>query len=312
MSRSALPRVVSTVAALVAVACLSTTACGSGTPSSADAGRRSTTSSSAESDPTTDPTTGGTGPTSAPPPTETTTTTAPPPPPKSAVAPVFPPSPTPPRPVDAATPVRIHTLGDSTAFSIGWGVARAAGASGLATATVDARTSTGLTRNDYFDWPAHLLGLVVAPPEVAVVSFGANDSQPLTRPDSSVVAFDAPGWREEYGRRVEGVMTLLTGLGVRVYWVGQPIARDPGYTDRMRVLDDVYRDVVGRFPDATYVDATYWLSDDAGGYTDVLPGPDGAPVGIRDDDGIHLSTSGGDFLGAVVLNQILADHGVAR
>lgn len=67
--------------------------------------------------------------------------------------------------------MEFRTLGDWTAFSIGWGVAGAAGASGLATATVDARTSTGLTRNDYFDWPAHLLTLVLAPPEVAVISF---------------------------------------------------------------------------------------------------------------------------------------------
>ncbi len=101
------------------------------------------------------------------------------------------------------------------------------------------------------------------------------------------------------------------GLGTRVYWVGQPIARDPAYSDRMRVLDDVYRDVVGRYPGATYVDATYWVSDDAGAYTDALPGPDGAPVAIRDDDGIHLSTEGGNYVGSVVLNQILADHGVA-
>lgn len=246
------------------------------------------------------------------PPSTSTSTTTTAPVPKSAVAPTFPPASDPPRTVDATTPVRIHTLGDSTAFSIGWGVAGAAGASGLATATVDARTSTGLTRNDYFDWPAHLLTLVLAPPEVAVISFGANDSQPLVRPDGSVVEFGAPGWTEEYERRIDGVLALLTGLGTRVYWVGQPVARDPAYTARMEVLDAAYRAVVARYPGATYVDATHWLTDDAGAYTETLPGPDGQPVELRNADGIHLSTAGGDYLGAVVLNRILADYGVAR
>jgi len=243
---------------------------------------------------------------------EPTTTTAPPPPPKTAVAPAFPPSPTPPRPIDVTTPLTIHTFGDSTAFTLGWGVTGAIAPTGLGRVTIDARTSTGLTRSDYFDWPTHLLPLLLAPPEVAVVSFGANDSQPLVRPDGSVVAFGAPGWSEEYARRVDGVMQLLVAAGTRVYWVGQPIARDPAYADRMRILNDVYRDVVGRYPGATYIDAWHWLSDDAGAYTDTLPGADGAPVPLRSEDGIHLSEAGGDFLGAIVANMVLADHGIAR
>ena len=241
----------------------------------------------------------------------TTTTSAPRP--KSLVPPVFPAATAPPRLPDAAAPVTILTLGDSTAFPLGWGVRRAAEASGLAVATTDSRTSTGLSRPDFFDWPTTLFSLLQVPPEVAVVSFGANDAQNLTFTDGrSGIVFGEPAWFEEYTRRVDGVMKLLSSLGVKVYWVGQPLARDPGYTDRMRQLDDVYRSVVATYPGATYIDCWYWISDDAGNYSDTLPDINGVPVVVRTDDGIHLNTAGGDFMGAVVVNQVLADYGVQR
>lgn len=248
------------------------------------------------------------------PPTTTTTeppTTTVPPRPKSLIPPVVPASTSPPRPVDVATPVSVLTFGDSTAYPLGWGVRRAADASGLAVATTDFRTSTGLSRPDFFDWPTTLFSLLQTPPEVAVVSFGANDAQNLTFTDGrSGIVFGEPAWFEEYTRRVDGVMQLLTASGVRVYWVGQPLARDPAYTDRMRQLNDVYRSVVETYPGATYVDCWYWMSDDAGNYTDTLPDAAGLPVVVRTDDGIHLNTAGGDFMGAVVVNQLLADYGV--
>lgn len=246
----------------------------------------------------------------------TTTTTTPPTtlPPKRAVPPSFPVSPTPARVPTPEARLRVLTLGDSTAFTIGHAVKNQGEAVSLLDAGVDARTSTGVTRNDFFDWPLHLLTLLTqqAPPEVAVVSFGANDSQPIRRPDGTPIAFGAPGWREEYLARVDGIVGQLRSVGARVYWVGQPRARDQGYSERMALLNGVYQEVADRYPDVTYLDAWYWLTDDAGEYTDTLPGPDGVPVPLRTSDGIHLSPEGGAYLGGIILNQMLADHGIAR
>jgi uncharacterized protein len=301
------------VALLLAAAALAT-ACSSGDETSAPTaevrpGSTDEAVSTTEAPEVTRPPTSATSTTST---TPTTTTTTPPAPPKSTVPPVFAPSAAPPRPVDASAPLDVFVLGDSTAFSLGWGVKKAGEPTGLVTARIDARTSTGLTRRDYFDWPFYILAIMATPPEVAVVSFGANDSQPLQLEDGSYLAYAGPGWREEYARRVDSVMRQLTEGGVRVYWVGQPIARDPAYSERMALLNSVYAEVVAAYPGATYVDAWHWLSDDAGAYTDTLPDGAGAPVQVRTDDGIHLNTAGGDYLGGVVVNRVLADYGVGR
>ena len=64
------------------------------------------------------------------------------------------------------------------AAEVGEALVRVAGETGVMAPTLDARVSTGLTRPDYFDWPAHLVNIVeTQAPEVMVVMFGANDAQ---------------------------------------------------------------------------------------------------------------------------------------
>jgi hypothetical protein len=107
------------------------------------------------------------------------------------------------------------------------------------------------------------------------------------------------------------MLAVLGSRGVRVYWLGQPIARDPAYSATMALLNGVYADVVSRHPNAVYIDTWTYLSDDAGNYTDSLPGPDGAPVVLRNEDGIHLNVAGGTLVARVVLAHLAADYELA-
>jgi hypothetical protein len=216
-----------------------------------------------------------------------------------------PPTTVPPRVPTAATPLRLWIIGDSMAQVFGQSLVNASVDSGVVAATLDYRISTGLTRPDYFDWPAEVADrLPTLDPEIVVAMFGANDAQGLIL-DGAAVPYGTPGWRTEYARRVGALMDQLTAGGRPVLWVSQPPMRSASFSEKMRDLDEIYRHEARRRPAVTFVDSTPVLGDDAGAWTPYLPGSNGHTL-ARQADGIHLSRAGGDRLADVVLGRIRA------
>jgi hypothetical protein len=206
-----------------------------------------------------------------------------------------------------ADPLRIRVVGDSMAQVSGQSLITMAAATGVARAVLDFRFSSGLTRPDFFDWPAHLAGLLAgrAPPEALVVFFGANDAQGMET-SHGVLRFGTSAWDAEYSARVDAVMRQLTAAGARVYWVGQPIARSSTYSDRMARLDAIYRTQAARHPGVTYVDSWPLFTTPDGHYSAYLQTGSGLTL-MRQADGIHLTRAGGDRLARVVLTAIRQD-----
>jgi hypothetical protein len=226
--------------------------------------------------------------------------------------PVFPMRQPPLATVSAADPLVVWTLGDSTAQALGKLLeSDLAEVPGVDTRTVY-KNSTGLTRQDFYDWPAALPAyLAQGAPDVVVLSMGDNDAQAL-KPLGSGTFVDVgePGWLEEYQRRLTGFVDQLAAAGARVYLVGQPPMRDPTFAGRIAVVDQAYRNVAAADPEVTYISSKALLGDDRGAYTDTLPGTGGAAVTVRDSDGIHLSLEGARWLARVVGRRVLADYGV--
>jgi len=216
------------------------------------------------------------------------------------------------RAASETAPLRVWVLGDSTAQALGQLLENDV----KDLPTVQARTiyknSSGLTRQDFYDWPAALPAyLAEGAPDAVVLSMGDNDAQPL-QPEGSTEFVDvgAPAWITEYTRRLTAFVGQLTAAGSRVYLVGQPVMRDGTFDSRIAVVDSAYRAVAAANPDVTYIDSRALLSDDAGGYTDRLPGAGGQAVQVRNSDGIHLSLEGARWLAKVVGRQVGADYGV--
>ena len=228
-----------------------------------------------------------------------------------AAPPTFPLRTPPVRAVSDADPLTLWTVGDSTAQ--GLGQLLAADFDDVATVTTRTvhRNSSGLTRADFYDWPAALPGVLAeGPPDAIVLSMGDNDAQPLQPEGSSTfVDVGSPEWFAEYHRRLEAFVTLMTDAGVRVYLVGQPTMRDPAFDARISEVDRAYRELAAADPGLTYVDSEALLGDEAGGYTDTLPRGD-TPVQVRSDDGIHLSFEGARWMATVVGRLVAADYGV--
>lgn len=229
--------------------------------------------------------------------------------PSSSPGPTSRPSPTPTalRTPTRADPLQIAIVGDSMAQVSGQSLIRLAEDLGAARAELDFRFSSGLTRPDFFDWPAHLAELAAArrPPEAYVVFFGANDAQGMVS-DGAVLRYGSAAWDRAYAGRVDAVMAQLTAAGAWVYWVGQPVARPSSYSARMAHLDALYRAAAARHPGVRYVDSWPLFLDSHGRYSAYLETRDGLVL-MRQADGIHLSRAGGDRLAAAILATLRLD-----
>jgi hypothetical protein len=195
----------------------------------------------------------------------------------------------------AEEPLRLWVGGDSMTREFGQALVDRAAATGVVDATHHVEMASGLTRPDYFDWPEALADDVEEhDPEIVVAMFGVNDAQGIVLEDGTAVQeVGDPRWAPEYRRRAGALMDQLREDGRLVVWVSQPPMRDPGYDARLAIVDQAAADEAASRPWVTVVDAGAALADSAGAYAETLPDPAGAPVDLRQDDGIHLTTAGG-------------------
>jgi hypothetical protein len=203
-----------------------------------------------------------------------------------------------------ADPLRVLIIGDSTLDAVGSSVLRDLGATGVTDGVLDYRVSTGLSRPDFFDWPAHLRR--VRPqldPEIVVIMLGANDAQPFVI-GSDVEEFATERWLETYRARVASLLDELTAEGDWVVWIGQPVMRRDDFDARMQILNQVYAEQAARYPTVVYIDSRSILSDGSGAYAAYLPDASGSRTLVRRSDGIHLTPEGGDLLSPTVIAAI--------
>ena len=209
----------------------------------------------------------------------------------------------------ATDPLRVYIGGDSIVRDAGESFLRFAADDPLLSTTMHYEIATGLTRPDFYDWPAALVADAEAlAPEVMFIMFGGNDAQGIVGPDGTVHdTVDSPGWRAEYGRRVEIVMDSLRAEDRLILWIGMPPVRSPGFQGRVDVLNEIYETAAEDRPWVRFVDLSTVLGDADGAYVERLPGVDGA---LRQSDGIHLARPGADHQARhmlTVLREALAE-----
>ena len=203
------------------------------------------------------------------------------------------PSATAPPPPSAAHPLRVFLAGDSVGEDVGLALQQLADRSKVVSLDNAARISTGLTRPDYFDWPARLQQALAAsqPPQAVVVMVGGNDAQPILTPHGPA-GFGTAAWFAEYRRRVAATMAMLTGRGVDVYWIGQPLMQSDDLNRQLGQIDAVFASEAARHAGVTFIDARPLLADANGHYAEYLPGPGGTLVQVRWGDGVHMTPVG--------------------
>ncbi len=202
-----------------------------------------------------------------------------------------------------ASPLRVLVVGDSVGLDLGQPLVSALGAYGDVTAYLDGRIDTGLTRPDYFNWPAELqVDLANRQPQLVIVMIGANDPQGLVTQDGSI-RFGQPGWDEAYSARVAAFIAEANAAGAHVLWVGMPPMQDPGLDAALKHLNGLVQAQVSETKDggAAYLSSVPALGDQHHYYAAYLPDASGAVTNVRTPDGIHLTPAGGARLAAAVV-----------
>lgn len=221
-------------------------------------------------------------------------------------------------------PAEILILGDSDAGSFGPYLKTLLDQTGIATTELDYKTSSGLARPDFFDWPAHMREIVPqVNPDIVVVTFGGNDAQGLRNVDKTWAVNHAPAsggddadWKAEYGKRVGAAMDYLTEGNRTLVWVGIPNDDNPDVTARMEVQDQVVRAEAAKRKDkVTFIDTWARFSGRNGGWAEYVIDPrDGEGKDVRADDGFHLNTTGAEILAldiAEVVRTVLRERGAS-
>ncbi|MDH3680409.1 MAG: DUF459 domain-containing protein [Acidimicrobiia bacterium] len=201
-------------------------------------------------------------------------------------------------------PLRILIIGDSTMDAVGNSMLRDLSNTGVATAELDYRISTGLSRPDFFDWPGHLREARAAGQiEVVVIMIGANDAQPFLI-DDQPEAHGTELWFATYRHRVAALLDELTADGGWVLWIGQPVMRSEDYSAKMQQLNQIYAEEISRYPTAIYIDSRSVMSDGSGVYTAYLVDGGGTRQLVRQGDGVHLTSAGGDRLSPLIVEEL--------
>jgi len=194
----------------------------------------------------------------------------------------------------SADPLRVLVVGDSLGIDLGDVLVNDLDQTGVVQATLDGQVSTGLTRPDYFNWPAELAAdLARLHPQVVVVMIGANDAQDFPGPPD--VPFGTSAWDTIYRSRVAAFMAEATNQGARVIWVGMPPMQSPGLSAAMQRINGLVQEAAAANPNVVYVSSWTVLGTPSGQFTPYLV-ENGQEVNVREPDGTHITPGGAQVL----------------
>jgi hypothetical protein len=209
--------------------------------------------------------------------------------------------------------VQVGVFGDSFGDGIWWALNRQIGQSGGGIQVHRlARPSTGFTSYQN----VNLLDDIRAkldrrPLDIAILSFGANDTQGIMA-DGRPAEYMSETWRRIIGARADAIVALLRSRGVQVYWVGLPRMRSERYDAKAQRMNAFYATRM-RALNVPFIDTVAATQDGHGRFTLTLPNPEtGRPMAARTNDGIHMTMHGYTLLTQGLAQRIRGAVSAAR
>jgi len=188
-------------------------------------------------------------------------------------------------------------IGDSLGIDVGDSLQNDLGNTGVVQATLDGEVGTGLTRPDYYNWPAELHSdLARYNPQVVVIMVGANDAQDFPGPPD--VPYGSAAWTATYTQRVASFMSEATSTGAHLVWIGMPPMQNPGLSTDMSTLDGIYQAEAAQMPGVTYLGSGNIIAP--GGFTAYLD-VGGNEVNVREPDGTHIAPGGAELISQAII-----------
>src|SRR5579872_118068 len=169
-----------------------------------------------------------------------------------------------------------------------------------------AERSTGFTRYQSLNLEDKAASdLASQPIDIAVISFGANDTQGIVD-NGHVYPLLSAGWKQAYAARVARYVALLRAEGAMVYWVGLPKMRSTDFDGQIVAMNAFYSDEMAKL-DVPFFPTEALSVDDRGQYNDHLVDPKThKEVLMRASDGIHMSIPGYERITGPLVDRIKA------
>jgi len=207
-----------------------------------------------------------------------------------------------PYPIRTATvedPLRVLLAGDSQMEFLSQAISTEGGPRPLQVDT-EFHISTGLSRPDYFNWPAQLVeNLGNSDPEVVVLFMGANDHQDMADADGNRIVRDTPEWEAEWSRRLEVTLDLLNAPGRQVFWVTQPPMRDADLNRAMQRMNELAADAIDSRDFVSSIDI-WEMFGGSSGFSARVESPDGEITSARVNDGVHLNRTAASWVADLI------------
>jgi hypothetical protein len=186
---------------------------------------------------------------------------------------------------------KVLIVGDFLASGLGDGLTAAFETSPGVVVEARGNVSSGLVRDDYYDWPEQLPKMIdELKPAMVVVMIGANDRQQMVT-DTAKEKFRTDGWFAEYRRRVLSFGKEVTDRKIPLLWVGLPAFESDQMTADAVQMNQLYRNQVESIG-GEFVDIWDGFVDENSNF--IVTGSDvnGQQVRLRTSDGINLTQAG--------------------
>jgi|JI8StandDraft_2_1071088.scaffolds.fasta_scaffold04492_3 hypothetical protein len=153
--------------------------------------------------------------------------------------------------------------------------------------------------------------LAEGPVDVAVISFGANDTQGVWA-DGKAHALLSPGWQAAVGARVARYVQMLQAQGASVVWIGLPVMREARYDAQIAGMNRFFAAQMARLG-VPFIDTRALAVDERGRYAShLIDQATGEVFLARAGDGIHMSGRGYRLLTGALATQLRAFAATAR
>lgn len=169
-----------------------------------------------------------------------------------------------------------------------------------------AKNSTGFTRyrslNIYDDIRAKLDS---QPIDIAIISFGANDTQGLWE-NGRAVSYMSDPWKGRTSEKIDAVVELLRDRGATIVWVGLPVMREPNFQAEIEQMNAFNAHLMCSL-NVPFIDTVPLSVDADGKYTShITRAGSSEPVRFRAGDGVHMTMQGYGVLIDDLLDDIVA------
>lgn len=173
------------------------------------------------------------------------------------------------------------------------------------------KLASGLSRPDFFDWPAQIRKLLKEfKPDLMIANFGGNGAQGIPLGKRKSAKFKTPEWDEAYTKRVHQIIDMAHDAGADVAFLGMPNMRSKKFANKMKYLNRVQKEAA-ESRGAVWVSSWDWTSDSKGKYRKSIK--IGKKRGLmRTSDGIHYSKLGARFVVKNMLAQLEPKYAWAK